>query len=111
MKYLVCCTFLIFGLSAQAEAAHPCAADAVKKAKLLLLFHTSDVDTRDQTSVEDSVKVLAPLRNPGNRQQLFDVLQVEGHVYRANFQIRLIYARLPGECALMGQEIIDRSSL
>jgi hypothetical protein len=49
------------------------------------------------------------LRNPADRRQQFDVLEVQGYVYRASYQMRLIYARIPGKCVLMGQEILERS--
>lgn len=80
----------------------------MKRAKALLIFHTGAEET---ASVEDKVRVLAPLRNPVNRRQFFDVLEVHGHVYRANYQMRLIYAQIPGSCVLIGQEILERSSL
>ena len=110
MKTSICFAFLLLGWSAHAKSAHPCAAEAVKQAGLLLQFHASHAAAAE-TGVEDSVKVLAPLRNPASRRQSFDVLEVQGHVYRANYQMRLIYARLPGNCVLMGQEIIERSIL
>ncbi|MDM0115404.1 hypothetical protein QTI66_24860 [Variovorax sp. J22R133] len=95
---------------AQAQSTHRCAADALKQAKLLLLFHAGAGTNEADVGVDDTVKVLAPLRNPVNQRQLFDVLEVAGYVYRANYRMRLIYARVPGTCALMGQEIIERSS-
>ena len=39
----------------------------------------------------------------------FDVLEVEGSVYKANYRLRLIFAQIPGSCLLMGQEILERS--
>lgn len=110
MKTPILLALLLSGMLAQAESAHPCAADALKQAKLLLLFH-SGADVQADAGVEDSVRVLSPFRNPANRRQLFDVLEVQGYVYRANYQMRIIYSRIPGNCVLMGQEIIERSSL
>lgn len=110
MKTLVLLALLLAGSSgAQADSGHRCGADALRQAKALLVFHTGGAE--EDTGVDDRVKLLAPLRNPVNRQQVFDVLQVQGHVYRASYQMRLIYARVPGACVLMGQEIIERSSL
>ncbi len=37
----------------------------------------------------------------------FDVLQVDGAVYKGNYRMRRIYAQIPGTCALMGQEILE----
>jgi hypothetical protein len=61
------------------------------------------------------LRQLAPnagaIRNPANRAQRFDVLEVWGDVYKAQYRMRFIDARLPGECVLMGQEILESSSL
>jgi len=90
-----------------AQQTHPCAAPAIKQARALLLFHHgSDVNV----GVDDTVKLLAPLRNPVNARQFFDVLEVRGHVYRTTYQIRLIYVQNSRSCLLMGQEILERSS-
>jgi hypothetical protein len=98
---------LLLSACGHAQQQHRCAADAVKQAKALLIFHNgADVNV----GVDETVKVLPPLRNPVNRRQFFDVLEVRGYVYRANYQMRLIYAQIPGACALMGQEILERST-
>jgi hypothetical protein len=55
-----------------AHGQHRCSADALKQAKALLQFH---VGSDANAAVDDSVKVLAPLRNPVNRRQFFDVLE------------------------------------
>lgn len=100
---------LLAGLIPQAhgQPTHRCAEDAIKQARALLAFHAGDTAN---VGVEESVRVLPALRNPVNRRQFFDVLEVRGFVYRANYQMRLIYAQVPGVCALMGQEILERSS-
>ncbi len=87
---------------------HRCAADAVKRALELLVFH-SGTDTN--VGVDETARLLQPLRNPVDRRQWFDVLEVQGYVYRAEYQMRLIYARVPGTCALVGQEILELSRL
>lgn len=101
-----CCALLLLS-SALAHGQHRCAAEAIKQAKALLIFH---VGGELNASVDETVKVLPPLRNPVNRRQFFDVLEVRGYVYRANYQMRMLYAQIPGTCALMGQEILERSS-
>ena len=107
MKTSLFAILLLLSTFAHAQQTHRCAADAIQQAKSLLLFHTSaDVNV----GVDDTVKVLPPLRNPVNGKQFFDVLEVRGYVYKANYQMRLIYAQVPGTCALMGQEILERSS-
>ena len=89
------------------QKCHPCSAHAIQQAKALLVFHSG---AAANLGVDDSCKLLAPLRNPVNPQQSFDVLEVQGYVYRANYSMRLIYAQIPGACTLIGQEIIERSS-
>jgi hypothetical protein len=108
MKTSVIIALLLSSTLAHAEKTHPCAANAIKQAKALLIFHTG---ADANVGVDDTYKLLAPLRNPVNPRQSFDVLEVHGYVYRANYQMRLIYAQLPGSCVLMGQEILERSSL
>ena len=107
MKISILITLLLLSSVVHAQQTHHCSADAIKQAKALLIFHTG---TDVNVSVDDTFKVLTPLRNPVNRRQYFDVLEVHGHVYRANYQMRLIYAQIPSTCALMGQEIIERFS-
>jgi hypothetical protein len=87
---------------------HACAAQARRQATALLAFH---VDTDRPVSVEEAVTVLPPLANPAAPAQHFDVLQLWGHVYKATYRIRLLYAQVPGPCVLMGQEILDYSKL
>lgn len=87
---------------------HPCAAEAIKQAKALLMFH-SDNDPRAE--VGHDISVLPPMKNPASPKQLLDVLDIPGAIYRSDYRIRLIYARLPGVCALMGQEILEISEL
>ena len=93
---------------AQTQASHRCAASATEQARKLLAFH---VGSDSRIEIEREVKRLAALRNPANRRQLFDVLEVWGTVYKAQYRMRFIYARLPDECVLMGQEILENSSL
>jgi len=74
----------------------------------LLAFHFGP----DQRfGIDKSVKKLAPIRNPANRKQLLDVLEVWGYIYKGQYRMRFIYARLPGECVLMGQEIMEYADL
>lgn len=108
MRLLILLALLSMAAAVRADESHRCSMDAVGRAKALLLFHTG---TTEAVSVEDTVRVLAPLRNPVDPRQYFDVLEVHGYVYRAAYRMRLIYARIPGTCVLMGQEILERSSV
>ena len=93
---------------ASAQGPHRCAASATEQARKLLAFHLGS-DSRIE--IEPAVKQLPAIRNPANRRQQFDVLEIWGTVYKAQYRMRLIYARLPNECVLMGQEILENSSL
>jgi hypothetical protein len=93
---------------AYAEPAHHCSSAATEQAKKLLAFHFGP-DTRIE--IDKLVRVLDPIHNPANKKQLFDVLEVWGHIYKGQYRMRFIYARLPGECILMGQEVLEYTSL
>lgn len=94
--------------SAPAQKTHRCATAALAQAPKLLAFHFG-ADSRIE--IDKSVKVLAPIRNPANSAQRFDVLEVFGHIYKGDYRMRFIYARIPGECLLMGQEVLELADL
>ena len=94
--------------SARAATAHPCASDALTRAvKLLALQAESD----QPGSIGKSVTVMKAVRNPANDKQKFDVLAISGFVYKAEYRMRFLYAQIPGQCALVGQEILEYTSL
>ena len=94
--------------SASAQAPHHCSAAASEQAQKLLVFHFGQ-DNRIE--IDKAVKTLAPIRNPANRAQRLDVLEVWGHIYKGEYRMRFIYARIPNECVLVGQEILEFASL
>jgi len=103
---IIACVLLSAPCLAQAQS-HPCAADAIAKADQFLRFH-GEVQAGKPAAVEQHVKVRPPLKAlKGNGR--FDVLEVWGHIYKADYRIRLIYAQIKGSCALMGQEILEAS--
>jgi hypothetical protein len=87
---------------------HHCSEDALQQAKKLLEFHFGP---DDRIAIDESVTVLAPLRNPVDIEQQFDVLEIWGYIYKGQYRIRLIYAQIPSECVLMGQEILEHARL
>jgi len=93
---------------ARAQTAHRCAPAARDHAQKLLAFH---VGGDDRIEIDTSVRTLLPMRNPANRLQRFDVLEVWGRIYKGQYRLRLIYARIPNECVLMGQEVLEYASL
>lgn len=95
----------VAGTSLAAEP--PCAKEAVAQAQKLLAWHS---EGDDRAAVAPQAKALPPLANPANKAQKLHVLEVTGHVYKANYRMRMLYAASPGPCLLMGQEILELSS-
>jgi hypothetical protein len=96
--------------SARPPGRHPCSEDAKAKALALLRFHS---EGDDRAAVDDVVRQLPSIRNPTNPRQSLDVLEVSGYVYRAQYRMRILYARVatsPTACAVLGQEIMELSS-
>ena len=91
-----------------AATGHACAADAAEHASALLKLHS---DNDERAHVMPGVTVLKPIQNPENKKQHFDVLEMHGWVYKAQYRMRVIYAQMPGQCALIGQEILELTSL
>lgn len=87
----------------------PCQVEAVTQARKLLAFH-SDNDDRAHVD-ESSVRQLPSIVNPANKKQRFLVLEAQGHIYKGNYRVRLIYYPLQKECVLMGQEILELANL
>jgi hypothetical protein len=104
----LCAMALAEPSSAWAQPPHHCASAASEQAQKLLVFHFGP-DRRIE--IDKSVKVLAPIRNPANGAQRLDVLEVWGHIYKGQYRMRFIYAPLPKECVLMGQEVLEYASL
>ncbi len=96
---------LLAANQAVAVPQHPCAADARDKAKALLTLHMDGANMN--VDVDDKVVRRAPVRALKGKGK-FDVLEVIGYVYKAQYRIRMIYAPMPDKsCVLMGQEIFE----
>ena len=93
---------------ASAQQVHFCASAATEQAQKLLAFHFGP-DGRIE--IDKSVKIRAPIRNPANRAQRLDVLEVWGHIYKGQYRMRFIYAQSLKDCVLMGQEVLEYASL
>jgi hypothetical protein len=104
----LCALLLIMSDLAYGQPQHQCSSAAAQQAKKLLAFHFGQ---DDRIEIDKSVKRLAPIHNPANNKQLFDVLEVWGYIYKGQYRMRFIYAQLPGKCVLMGQEILEYASL
>lgn len=105
MKTAVIAGLLALAICAPSFAAqHPCAAEARKQAEKLLALHMDGADMN--VSIGDKVSVKAPVKALKGKGR-FDVLEVTGYVYKAQYRIRMIYAQIPDSCVLMGQEILE----
>lgn len=103
---LAALTALLIAASPAVAEEPACAAAAAGQALKLLKFHT---EGDDRAAVfADRVKSLGTIKALRGKGR-FDVVEVPGAVYKADYRMRLIYAQIPGECVLMGQEIIEAS--
>ncbi len=84
-----------------------CKDEAFKDAKKLLSFYR---DNDDRIEIDDSIKPLARIKNPANKNQSFDVLEVWGTIYKGKYRMRLIYST-DSDCLLMGEEILEYANL
>jgi hypothetical protein len=98
---------ILLVLAPVAALAHPCDADAIKRGMPLLKLHADD-DELENASVDDTVKELPSIKALKGKGRL-DVLEVWGHIYKADYRMHFIYAQIPGSCTLMGQEILEDS--
>lgn len=106
--------------STAAAAVSECQSDALMRAGKLLKLHWDEGDSRladlpgtpgaDGSlmawSLDDAPVELLPIKAPVG-EGLFDVLEVNGFVYKATYRMRFIYAQIPDACVLMGQEMIE----
>jgi hypothetical protein len=100
--------FLLLSTGVATAQTHRCAKDAIEKAMPLLKLHFDQAEKLENAGIDDQVKVLAPIKAlKGNGR--FDVLEVWGHIYKADYRMRFIYAQSKG-CTLMGQEILEASN-
>lgn len=109
MKKIIALFLALLSCGVHAAPVHRCAEVAIHQAKSLLEFHIGRPDERIE--IDKTVEVLAPIRTPGNKKQMFDVLEVWGTIYKADYRMRLIYAQMKRECVLMGQEILEPANL
>jgi hypothetical protein len=133
MKYLLAIVTVVLAFSSLAQAknaaagkatqksrtpasasfkVHACEGDALARAdKLLRLYWMGESNAEvPNLSIDDTVKKVAPITSPDGKRK-YDVLEVNGYVYKGSFRMRMIYALLGNECVVMGEEILDLSSL
>lgn len=95
---------------AKAQKQHVCAPTAIAKAERLLRLHFLDNpdDKSTDVAIDSVVKSLPPIRALKGKGS-FDVVEVRGHIYKADYRMRFIFAQIKDACLLMGQEILEAS--
>jgi hypothetical protein len=101
---------VLSGTYAACNAAEPaCSAGAIERAKQLLTFHSGP---DERMEIDKTVKELPSMRNPQDPKQKFNVLEVWGHIYKAQYRMRFIYYNSPAvTCVLMGEELLEYARL
>jgi len=84
-----------------------CKNNAIEDAQKLLNFYR---DNDNRIRINDKVTPLEKIKNPANKSQSFDVLEMWGYLYKGQYRIRLIYSAESG-CLLMGEEILEYADL
>ena len=107
MKPIASIFFFLFATTGLLSAQHPCADSARAQARRFLSFHGGG---DDRVEIDREVKQLKPLKNPAGGGYL-DVLEVWGYIYKAEYRMRFLYARIGEDCMLVGQEILEHVSL
>ncbi|MBP9679887.1 MAG: hypothetical protein KBD76_00665 [Bacteriovorax sp.] len=111
-------TFLILTLivlsshSFAASKTHPCAKDAIWNADKLLRLHfdqDSNSTNIENLGIENRVSIRPSILAPSKKGK-YEVLEVLGYIYKADYRMRFTYARLGKTCILMGQEILEMSN-
>lgn len=110
MKYATALLVLAFAGVADGSRADtvPCAGQALAQAPELLRFHHGEAVP---VHVDETVRSRPRIRNPGNRAQKLDVVEVTGNIYRASYRMRFLFFVDAGQCVLVGQEILEHANL
>jgi hypothetical protein len=99
------------GKAKKSYKVHLCEKDAKEYADKLLRLHfdqDSNSTNIESLSVEDTVLVRPSILAPSKRGR-YDVLEVMGYIYKAEYRMRFIFAKTGKSCSLMGQEILEMS--
>ncbi len=79
-----------------------CKENAVIDAKKILAFYK---ENDDRIIIDSNVKSLPKISNPENPNQIFDVVETWGYIYKGKYRIRLTYSSSLN-CTLMGEDIL-----
>ena len=109
MRYLILTTALLASSSMASTPELQCPSDlAIDQAQRLLAFH-SEGDERIE--IAPDIEYRPSITNPANPEESFQVIEVWGYIYRAQYRMRLIYYPMQDGCILMGQEVLEHASL
>ena len=116
---LIAISFALLMAEPAAAKEHACAAQARSLAGELLKLHFRSDEIAKQSkepsgemqnsSIDKSVKTLKPIKAAVGKG-MFDVLEVNGNIYKTTYRMRFIFAQGSGSCSLMGQEILELSN-
>ena len=116
---LIAISFALLMAEPAAAKEHACAAQARSLALELMKLHFRSEEIAKQSkepsgemqnsSIEKSVKTLKPIKAAVGKG-MFDVLEVNGNIYKTTYRMRFIFAQGSGSCSLMGQEILELSN-
>ncbi len=110
---IILAVLLLSSATTIAQQNHPCSADVLERAPGLLKHHLPDLGSASGHgfSIKNQISQLQPIKNPAESKQSFDVLEAWAFVYKATYRLRFYYAKFPGECVLMGQEVLEYARL
>ena len=110
MRGVLAAGVAVLALAGPAAAAdHRCAQDVLQRAARLLALHYEVEADAPQIFVDaESLETLPPVKALAGTGS-FDVVEVYGYIYKAEYRMRFIYAQIPDSCVLMGQEILEAS--
>ncbi len=63
----------------------------------------------ENLGIENRVSIRPSILAPSKKGR-YEVLEVLGYIYKADYRMRFTYARLGKTCILMGQEILEMSN-
>ncbi len=116
MKNLIVTLMVLIFANTAFAGAHFCASEVKDKAAKLFALH-NDLDlSKDTFGLSDDISVQAPIRSPDGKRR-YSVLETTAVMGKmGEYRIRMIFAVLgktdpKKDCILMGQEILDLSSL
>jgi hypothetical protein len=123
MRLFIAGLLLATSASLVSAAPYHCDKDAMARAGKLLKLHFEsegsqlaakpgepDANAGDKQawSLDTAPKKIGAIKALKGKGK-FDVLEINGFIYKASYRMRFIYAQIPDSCVLMGQEVLENS--